>query len=549
MKVAIYARYSSDNQRDASIADQLRICREFAGRQGWSVVQEFTDHAISGATLLRSGFQALMRDALNRRFDVVLAESLDRFSRDQEDTAGLFKRLTFAGVNIVTLAEGDITHLHIGFKGTMNALFLKDLADKTHRGLRGRVEGGKSAGGLCYGYRVVKSLTGGTVTTGEREIELAEAAIIERIFREYVAGVAPKVVARRLNQDGVAGPFGGTWSPSTIHGNSKRRTGILNNELYVGRLIWNRLRHVKNPDTGKRISRLNPQADWITKEIPSLRIVSDELWNAAKDRQDATRRTITRAGNIGFARRPQYLFSGLSKCGVCGAGFIMAGRNRLACFGAREKGTCDNRLTIRRDDVEARVLKALEEKLLNQELFEEFCEEFTREMNRLRMEHRASLSATEREIERIEARRKKLIEMVMEGVSPSVVKDELNANAARREQLEATLAATEQPPPLLHPEMAGIYRAKVTELARALQDPDSRSEATEALRGLVDAIVLTPDQGGETLRIELRGNLAAMLGATVQTKRSSESDDLSLQVSLVAGARNQHYLQLWRPAA
>ena len=88
MKVAIYARYSSDNQRDASIADQLRICREFAARQGWTVVQEFTDHAISGATLLRSGFQALMRDALNRRFDVVLAESLDRFSRDQEDTAG-----------------------------------------------------------------------------------------------------------------------------------------------------------------------------------------------------------------------------------------------------------------------------------------------------------------------------------------------------------------------------------------------------------------------------------------------------------------------------
>jgi site-specific DNA recombinase len=447
MKVAIYARYSSDNQHDASIADQLRICREFAARQGWAVVQEFTDHAIPGATLLRSGFQALMRDALNRRFDVVLAESLDRFSRDQEDTAGLFKRLTFAGVNIVTLSEGDITHLHIGFKGTMNALFLKDLADKTHRGLRGRVEGGKSAGGLCYGYRVVKSLSGGTVTTGEREIEPAEAAIVDRIFREYVAGVAPKAIARRLNHDGVIGPFGGSWSPSTIHGNSKRGTGILNNELYIGRLVWNRLRYVKNPDTGKRISRLNPRADWITKEIPSLRIVSDELWNAAKERQSSTRRTITRTGNIGFARRPQYLFSGLSKCGVCGAGFIMAGRNRLACFGAREKGTCDNRLTIRRDEVEARILKALEEKLLNQELFEEFCEEFTREMNRLRMQHRAGLSVAAREMERIEARRKKLIEMVMDGVSPSVVKDELNANAARREHLEARLAATEEPPP------------------------------------------------------------------------------------------------------
>jgi site-specific DNA recombinase len=154
VKVGIYARYSSDNQRDASIADQLRICRAFAERQGWTIAAEYSDHAVSGATLLRPGFQSLMRDALNRRFDVVLAESLDRFSRDQEDTAGLFKRLTFAGVNIVTIAEGDITHLHIGFKGTMNALFLKDLAEKTHRGLRGRVEDGKSAGGLCYGYRV-----------------------------------------------------------------------------------------------------------------------------------------------------------------------------------------------------------------------------------------------------------------------------------------------------------------------------------------------------------------------------------------------------------
>jgi DNA invertase Pin-like site-specific DNA recombinase len=75
-------------KRDASIADQLRVCREFAARQGWTIVQEFTDHAISGATLLRSGFQALMRDALNQRFDVVLAEALDGFSRDQEDTAG-----------------------------------------------------------------------------------------------------------------------------------------------------------------------------------------------------------------------------------------------------------------------------------------------------------------------------------------------------------------------------------------------------------------------------------------------------------------------------
>jgi site-specific DNA recombinase len=535
VKVALYARYSSDNQRDASIADQLRVCRAYAERQGWTICEEYTDHAVSGATLLRAGFQALMRDALNRRFDVVLAESLDRFSRDQEDTAGLFKRLTFAGVSIVTLAEGDITHLHIGFKGTMNALFLKDLAEKTHRGLRGRIEDGKSAGGLCYGYRVVKTLNAGTVTTGEREIEPSEGTVVERIFREFVAGVSPKQIAKNLNRDRVAGPFGGAWSPSTIYGNGKRGTGILNNELYVGRLIWNRLHYVKNPDTGNRVSRLNPETEWMRKEVPELRIIPDDLWTAAKSRQQQTRHTMKSAGVLGAAKRPQYLFSGLTKCGICGAGFIMSGKNRLGCFGARDQGRCDNHLTIRRDEVEARVLTALQDKLLRQDLFEEFCDEFTREMNRLRMEHRASLSSAKREVERIGTRIKKLLNLMLDDeLAVDEGKTEIKALDARRKELQAQIETADEPPPLLHPEMAELYRQKVTTLAQALERSETRTEATEALRGLIDAIVLTPNQG--ELRIELKGNLAAMLGAATNAKRSPETGDLSLQVVMVAGA-------------
>ena len=141
MKVALYARYSSDNQRDASIVDQFRICRVYAEKQGWQIVEEYSDQAISGASLLRPGIQSLIADAFRGRFNVVLAEAMDRLSRDQEDIAGLFKRLAFANVRMVTLSEGDVTHLHVGLKGTMNALFLKDLADKVRRGLRGRVEG------------------------------------------------------------------------------------------------------------------------------------------------------------------------------------------------------------------------------------------------------------------------------------------------------------------------------------------------------------------------------------------------------------------------
>jgi DNA invertase Pin-like site-specific DNA recombinase len=171
MKAAIYARYSSDNQREAPIEDQIRLCRERAERDGWAVIGAYTDHAISGASLIRPGIQALLSDAAQGKFGVIVAEALDRLSRDQEDIAGLYKRMAFAGVKIVTLSEGEVTNLHVGLKGTMNAIFLQDLADKTRRGLRGRVEAGKSGGGNSYGYRVVRKLdAAGEAVTGEREL-------------------------------------------------------------------------------------------------------------------------------------------------------------------------------------------------------------------------------------------------------------------------------------------------------------------------------------------------------------------------------------------
>ena len=101
----------------------------------------------------------------------------------------------------------------------------------------------------------------GQPLTGERRINAQEAAIVRRIFEDYAAGVSPRSIAKRLNAEGVSGPLGGTWGPSTIHGNRQRGTGILNNELYIGRLVWNRLRYVKDPKTGRRVSRLNRTRD------------------------------------------------------------------------------------------------------------------------------------------------------------------------------------------------------------------------------------------------------------------------------------------------
>ena len=254
----------------------------------------------------------------------------------------------------------------------MSALFLRQLAQKTHRGLEGRVKAGKSAGGISYGYRLDRQLLpDGTHTTGDRRIDDAEATIVRRIFNEYDRGVSARAIAIALNREGIAPPRAGgkgsgNWSFSTISGNWKRGTGILNNELYIGRLVWNRQHFIKDPDTGKRQARMNPPEDWITEAVPHLRIIDEDLWGRVKMRQGAIRADILsertanpHAPRIERAHRPRYLLSGLLTCGCCGAGYIMISKHRYGCSAARNRGTCSNRKTISRDAVEARVLNGL----------------------------------------------------------------------------------------------------------------------------------------------------------------------------------------------
>lgn len=184
--------------------------------------------------MLRAGLQGLVAESMAGRIDVVVTEALDRLSRDQDDVATIYKQLSFAGVRIITLAEGEISELHVGLKGTMNQLFLKDLAEKTRRGLRGRVEAGRSGGGNSFGYDVVRRLgSDGEPVTGERTINRVEADIIRRVFTEFADGRSPKSIAQRLNKEGIAGPRGLLWRDTAIRGHRIRGTGLLNNELYV----------------------------------------------------------------------------------------------------------------------------------------------------------------------------------------------------------------------------------------------------------------------------------------------------------------------------
>ncbi len=134
LRCAIYARYSSDHQREASIDDQIEVCRRYVERQEWTVVEAYADQALSGASRFRPAFQQMQVDAEARRFDVIVVEALDRLSRKLADVADLHDRMSFLRIGLHTVATGEITPMHVGMLGTMAQMYLKDLAEKTKRG-------------------------------------------------------------------------------------------------------------------------------------------------------------------------------------------------------------------------------------------------------------------------------------------------------------------------------------------------------------------------------------------------------------------------------
>ncbi len=515
MRAALYARFSSDLQRDASITDQLRICRAHAERLGWTVVETYADRAISGASLVRPAFQKLLDDARKGRFDVVIAEALDRLSRDQEHIAGFYKQLVFAGIKLVTLSEGEISELHVGLKGTMNALFLKDLARKTHRGIEGRVREGRIGGGLCFGYDVVRTLRAdGEIERGLRSINEAEAKIVVQIFEAFSAGESPRGLARRLNASGVKGPGGRAWCDTTIRGHGKRGTGILRNPLYAGHLVWNKQRYVKDPASGRRRARVNPPDQWISIEAPELMIVGDDLWARVEQRLaaiDASPMVAKGKAKRAFwnQRRAKHLFSGVAVCGVCGGLIVAVGGKSLGCSNARRKGTCTNRRTLPRAQIEAPILETVRDNLLSADLVVEFEREYRQEMNRLARERSGLEANLEQELAGVGRQLDGLITALAEGFRAPDLQARLDALGDKRAELEAKIAAKAPEVPRLHPNTAELYRRKLGELQRLLEDPELRVEAVAAIRSLVTRIVVTPTAEGCELVLE--GDIARMV--------------------------------------
>ena len=490
------------------------------------ITAEFVDAAISGAsTRNRPGLADLMAAAEADAFDIVVTESLDRLSRDLEDMAGIFKRLAYRGIKIITLADGEVGTLHVGLRGIVAKLYLEDLAQKTRRGQVGRVRAGRIPGGRCYGYDVV---TVGS-ERGRRVVNSCEAEIIRRIFAEHLGGDSPLKIAARLNTEGVPGPRGGLWGASTINGSRKRRNGLLNNELYAGRLVYNRQRFLKDPATGKRQARANPGTDWITTEVPELLIIDAKTWEAVQ-----SRRLLQNGTRLHHTRRPKRLLSGLLQCGDCGANFIVRTRHFVGCSRRINNGACNNKRVVSMVEIERRVLGALRQHLLAPEIVAGAIEAYRTERERLAREQCRMRTKVERDLAEVDRRIARLIDIIE---CKNDGREEARALAARiavleeqRREIESRMQRVPGPQVVsLHPQAAARYKHKVAEIHDALSRGDAASaEAVALVRELIIKIRIVPGNKGEPVGLDIVGDLAALMAA--------EPDGKTVTAMVVAGA-------------
>lgn len=511
-RAAVYARYSTDLQSERSVDDQFALCREFAARNGCSVIAEYADKARSGTSILgRDGLLSLMDDARAGKFSVVIVEALDRLSRDQEDLAGLHKRLSFAGVQIIAVHDGKADAIQVGLRGLMSTLFVADLKHKIRRGMAGVVREGRHAGGRAYGYRPTPG------QPGVMQVYEPEAEIVRRIFAEAIAGRLPREIAAGLNADGVPPARGAHWNASSISGSAKRENGMLRNPLYIGKIVWNRQRMIRDPETGRRIGRSNDEGERREVEAPHLAIVDREAFDQALTAMSA-RAKLQRGGT--FVRRPKRLLSGLLRCGHCGGGMSVHDRVgsaiRIRCSRSVESGVCRNDRRYRLDRIETAVIDGLREQLAHPEALAEYVRVYREERRDEAAKIARERSAIERRIADLTGQMDRLMQAMARGVLPiEAVEAQYTPLKMERDRISAELAASAASPVVeLHPHAAAQYRQTIDRLADRLNQLNDRTDADAiaAFRALVDSVVVH-DMPGERVEIEIVSRLAALMGA------------------------------------
>ena len=535
-RCAIYPRYSSDLQRESSIEDQIRKCRERAAAEGWSVAEKFTlgDEAVSGEAIEgRPVLKALLAAAKlrPRPFDCVLVEDTSRLSRHLGDQRHIIDIFNFNGVDVVSVTQGidtaqDNARTLLAVHGMIDEQYLVGLRQKVHRGQEGRVLQGFNPGGRCYGYRNTpiedpnrQGKYGRPAVRGViQEIVPEEAAILLRIFQMYANGAGLASITKQLNEEGVPAPKPAknrnvqAWSRYTIR-------EMLHNEKYRGIVVWNRAKKSRNPETGRKVSKARPESECLRLDVPHLRIIPEELWLAAHQRNaEVNKLGIAREGGLSRTQPSRsYLFSGLLACGMCGSSIVIVsgggkrGYVKYGCHCHKQSGLCANALTIRRERLEQQLLGEIEHRLFQPRAMDYVLQRCEDELQRrIKDMERASAGSNLHELRRQRNERRNQAARLAEAIA---VGGEMTSLIEQLRKVEAESLRLEQEMKAHRPlnlkvtaeQIREHVKTSLMELRSALHDAEV-VVARNALRRHLGRLVLTPTLKDSRQLFTVRGN-------------------------------------------
>ena len=436
MTAVIYARYSSDSQREESIEGQIRECTAYAKKNGITIVKHYIDRAISAKTDNRPQFQQMIKDSDKKLFDIVLVWKLDRFARNRYDSARYKTQLKKNGVKLVSateiISEGPEGIILESVLEGYAEYYSADLAEKVVRGqteniLKGRCNGGRGT----FGYTL----------DSERKFHidpLASPFVLES-FRKYRNGLTMKEIRDWLNENGIKNPVGGAFTYNSVE-------HMLKNRRYIGEL---KFRDVVVPDA-------------IPPIVP-LELFDDVQEKIAKNKKAPARRKA----------EDDYLLTTKLHCGYCGAlMFGESGTSRTGevhryykCATAKKKKGCKKK-TVRKQWLEDLVVNQTMQLVRNDAAMESIIAKVMELQNK----ENTNIPLYEKQLRDAESGIQNMLNAIQAGILTSSTKERLEQLEETKRELEARIAEEKLAKPKVTEEFIRFWLLRFRKLDMSLKD-------------------------------------------------------------------------------